>query len=561
MKLIRIDSNLNQRIKLLCIFSRFQYFSLFASLIIASVIFVVPNASYAAESVKLQLRWLHQFQFAGYYMAKEKGFYAAENLDVELIEGGPQALAPIDDVLKEKVDFAVTGSGVVIERMQGKPVIALAAIMQTSPIVWITLKESHINTPHEMAGHDVLIMPAPESAELLTMLEKEGIDLANINIKPTTFDINDLIEGRAQAYDGYISNEPYFLEQRGIEYSIINPKDYGINFYSDVLITSEAMVDEKPEVVAAFKRASLLGWEYALNHIEESISLIHQQYAPEKSLDHLRFEAKTLKQLVMPELVQVGHMNPGRWRFIAQSYRNLDMTNADVDIDGFLFEQYSKPDYTLAIKIAFISLVLLGIAAGIIYKFRKMSVQLTQSNCLLKEQAITDQLTQVLNRRGLVEQARKVLNLAQRKQMPCSFLVLDIDHFKRINDQYGHHTGDIALKLFAHTIAESRREHDVIARVGGEEFAILLVDANIDEAKKLAEKMMQDIRKLVITCPENNETFSLSASMVITSANGTLERFWRDADKALYQAKNAGRNQIVVDNNTELEQVLAGSEA
>jgi ABC-type nitrate/sulfonate/bicarbonate transport system substrate-binding protein len=84
----------------------------------------------ASDTLKIQLRWKHQFQFAGYYIAKEKGFYEARGLDVELIEGGPQALSPIDDLLSGKVDFAITGSGVAIDRMEGQPVVAVAAIMQ-----------------------------------------------------------------------------------------------------------------------------------------------------------------------------------------------------------------------------------------------------------------------------------------------------------------------------------------------------------------------------------------------------------------------------------------------
>ncbi|WP_262794641.1 GGDEF domain-containing protein [Catenovulum sp. 2E275] len=505
--------------------------------------------AYAADSVKLQLRWLHQFQFAGYYMAKEKGFYAEENIDVELIEGGPNALSPIESVLKGEVDFAITGSGVVIERMEGKPVVALAAIMQTSPIVWITLKKDKINTPQDIIGHTVLIMPPPESAELLIMLEREGLSSSTLNIQPTSFDINDLISGKAQAYDGYISNEPYYLEQQGIEYNIINPKDYGINFYSDVLITSEQQATEQANLTMRFKKASLKGWEYALNHIDETIQLIHQKYAPQKTLAHLRFEARTIKELVIPELVQLGHMNPGRWQFIAQSYQQLNMTQAEVNLDGFLFTEKTKTDYLLAAKIGGFASLLLAIAAFIIYKFKKLSVQLAQSNQRLSQQAVTDQLTQLNNRRGLEDNARRVLNLAQREGFPCCFIMLDIDHFKAVNDNYGHQAGDQALVTFAKTISQYRRKHDVIARVGGEEFAILLVNSDLIQSHQLALQIQQDINNLMITIPKTTDTFKITASMGIAEASGDLESFWMIADKALYQAKHAGRNTLVVAQN------------
>ncbi|MDX1490793.1 MAG: GGDEF domain-containing protein [Pseudohongiellaceae bacterium] len=502
--------------------------------------------TYAADSVKLQLRWTHQFQFAGYYMALEKGFYDAAGLDVELIEGGPDALTPIEDVLAGNVDFAITGSGVVIERMAGKPVVAIAAIMQTSPIVWISLESSNIRTPHDLAGHRVLIMPPPESAELLIMLEREGLSADSVNIVPTSFDINDIVTGEADAYDGYISNEPYYLEQQGIDYSIINPKDYGINFYSDVLITSEHLANRNPDLVNRFKDASLQGWLYALNNIEETIELIHTKYAPEKTLEHLRFEANTISDLVMTDLVQIGHMNPGRWQFIAQSYRDLNMTSAPVDLNGFLFEPSSSPDYSLAIRVGGLSAALLALASLAILKFRRLSLQLKETNILLSQQTITDQLTQTRNRRGMVQEAETALKLASRNKLPCVFLMLDIDHFKAVNDEYGHQTGDAALIEFARTISAHRRESDIIARVGGEEFAILLIDSSIEDAKELAQQILQDVRDLKIQARNSDDYLSLTTSIGIAAASGSLETFWLNADKALYKAKESGRNTIVI---------------
>ncbi len=217
-----------------------------------------------------------------------------------MIAGGPHALKPIDDVLSGKVDYAITGSGVVIDRMEGKPVVALAAIMQTSPIVWITLKSSHIRSPHDMAGRKLLIMPPPESAELLTMLESEGIPREKLNIQNTSYRIEDLIDGKADAYDGYISNEPYYLTQKGVDYNIINPRDYGINFYSDVLITSEQKVKNNPEQVSRFINATLQGWEYALKQIDETVQLIHQNTLRKRLLTICNLKPKPSKNSSCP---------------------------------------------------------------------------------------------------------------------------------------------------------------------------------------------------------------------------------------------------------------------
>ncbi len=517
------------------------------TLIMLSLLIPALHAS-AQDKVSVQLRWTHQFQFAGYYMAKEKGFYQEADLDVQLIPGGPHALKPIDDVIKGNVDFAVTGSGAVIERIEGKPVVAVSAIMQVSPIVWITLKSSGIRSPHDMAGRDVLIMPPPGSAELLTMLEREGISQKLINIHPTSFDIEDLINGKTDAYDGYISNEPYYLQQQGIPYNLINPRDYGVNFYGDVLITSDSYIKKNPDRVVRFRDATLRGWQYALDNLEESVQLIHRLYASHKTLDHLRFEAKAIRELVMPDLVQVGHMNPGRWQFIAESYHNLNMTTAEPDLDGFLFQAPADIDYWLAIRVGIVAAALLLIAAVVAYKFRKLSLQLAERNQQLSELSRLDQLTQIKNRRGFIERSEPVLNWAKRKHIPCSFLMLDIDHFKDINDCYGHLSGDQALIRFAETLRRNRRKHDLVARIGGEEFAMLLLDAGPKEAEVIAERILDDVRQLVIHSSHADADFCISASIGIAPVIGELEDFWHEADLALYQAKAEGRDRIVVAN-------------
>lgn len=506
---------------------------------------MLPNVCLAVDEVTIQLRWLHQFQFAGYYMALEKGFYKDAGLEVSLLEGGPDALQPIEEMLSGRSDFAVTSSGVVIDRMEGKPVKAVAAIMQTSPIVWITLKSANITSIKDLVGRKAMLMPAPESAELLTVLKKESFNFSQVEFQPTSFDIQDLVKGKTEAYDGYISNEPYQLTEQGVEFNLINPRDYGVNFYSDVLVTRDTLAESNPELVSRVRDASLKGWEYALNHIEETVHLIHREYAPEKSLEHLRFEARTIRKLILPELVQIGHMNPSRWQFIAESYRNLDMTSAGVDLDGFLFADKSASDYWLAIQVGLIGLVLLSIAGGIILKFRTLSSQLKKTNLQLAEMAIVDQMTQVKNRNGMQQLLPGLLNLANRDSVESSFLMLDIDHFKSVNDCYGHLAGDEALKRFAEILTRHRRKEDLVARVGGEEFVMMLMGADLVSAQKIAEQILDEVRELKVVSPTDGRIFSMTTSIGLVPAKGSLESVWHTADLALYQAKNNGRDSVV----------------
>lgn len=297
----------------------------------AAVAFASP------DKVRLQLKWFHQFQFAGYYMALEKGFYRDAGLDVEILEGGSHEQHYVDNMLAGKTEFAVASSDVILDRAAGKPVVALAAITQTSPGVLLVHVDSGIYGPLDLAGKRVTLS---ESAEVLAMLHKEGIALEKINVQPRSIDgnLDDLVNGRTDAYFGYITNEAYQLKLRGVPYRVLNPRNFGIMLYNDVLVTSERLLRDHPDNAAAFVRASQRGWEYALSHIDETVQFIHRRYAPGKSLGQLDFEARELYKLIMPELVRVGHMNPERWRRIAETYAELGMMKPQFDLNGFLYD-------------------------------------------------------------------------------------------------------------------------------------------------------------------------------------------------------------------------------
>lgn len=511
----------------------------------------------AGQAVSLQLRWLHQFQFAGYYLALEKGYYREAGLDVSIREGGPQIPSPLQEVLTGKADFAIANSGLVIERLAGKPVVALAAIMQTSPLIWLVRGDSNIYVPHDLVGKRITMMPPPESAELLTVFHQEGIEGGQSQIMPTQYRIDDLIEGKVDASDAYVSNEPYVLRKRGIPFRVISPREYGVNFYSDVLMTSEELAQRDPEMVAAFTRASLRGWEYALANPEEAIALIHRKYAPGREIDHLRFEADALRKLIMPELVQLGHMNPGRWEYIANSYVALGMAEGPVDLRGFIFAGNGEADYGLLYRVGGIALLLIAVFGTLALRYAKLSSTLEQeaalrqaterelrdSNAALARLATTDRLTGLWNRLRIEEFAVAEIGRAHRYGLELALIILDIDHFKRVNDLYGHLVGDQVLVAVSCLVREHLRDSDGIGRWGGEEFLVLAPSTDAREAAALAEKL----RRLV-----EGERFPEIGAITVSFGVSTLRRgdalehLVQRADDALYRAKEYGRNRVEI---------------
>jgi diguanylate cyclase (GGDEF)-like protein len=171
-----------------------------------------------------------------------------------------------------------------------------------------------------------------------------------------------------------------------------------------------------------------------------------------------------------------------------------------------------------------------------------------QQQILLETLATTDQLTGIYNRRYFFDIANKELSRIKRHHTVCSLLMLDIDHFKNINDRYGHNTGDEALKLFSKTISSLLRDNDIFARIGGEEFVILLLDTTQEQAYKKGFEIIKSIEKLSIHTDDNNLlrfTVSIGVSELIAN-DLEIQCAVSRADNALYKAKIQGRNKVVM---------------
>ncbi|MGW8246875.1 MAG: GGDEF domain-containing response regulator [Acidiferrobacterales bacterium] len=183
------------------------------------------------------------------------------------------------------------------------------------------------------------------------------------------------------------------------------------------------------------------------------------------------------------------------------------------------------------------------------YRLANTIRKLEESQKALAVQATTDPLTGLRNRRSFFEKAEELVNLHRRYKSELSILMIDIDHFKKINDSLGHDGGDVVLKRFADILISMVREVDIVGRLGGEEFAILLPDTKRLGAAVLAERTRAAIQRTPISY--QGQDYSITASIGIASisseAAGSVSEFIRIADSRLYLAKKAGRNRICVD--------------
>lgn len=292
------------------------------------------------EKVRLQLKWTHQFQFAGYYAAVEKGYFREAGLEVELLQGTPDQNSA-DLLLAGKVNYAVSSPAVLIDRQKGKPLVVLASIFQHSASAMMSTREYGIATPRDLLGKKVMFT-ADTDIENLAMMLANGVSLDEIRVIEHSWNVKDLMTGNVDAQSVYLTNEPYLLERLGVVPVLLNPIDYGIDFYGDILVATEREVLEHGQRTDAFIKAVQQGWRYALAHPEEIAQLIRNKYSEKKSLDYLLFEARTMRTLIEPNLVEIGYMSEDRWNFIANIYARLGLIAPNYDLHGFLYPQLRR---------------------------------------------------------------------------------------------------------------------------------------------------------------------------------------------------------------------------
>ncbi|MGB5867054.1 MAG: diguanylate cyclase [Arcobacteraceae bacterium] len=736
------------------------------------------------KKVTIQLSWFDQFQFAGYYIAKEKGYYKDLGLDVE-IKPFKFGLDIPQDISTGKSDFAVGRETLILDKANGKNIVALYALFQASPLILMSTQESKISKISDFTNKRIMTtIDDASEVSLKSMLTSSKINFDNLKFLKHTHNIEDLITKKTDIISAYISKSPYTLHKMGIKYNIFSPKDYGFDMYSDFLYTNNNLITNDLQTAVNFKDASLKGWEYAYNNIEETSKLIYAKYNTQKlSLDEIIYEATELKKLSYLNTSELGNINLNKiqrihdlynlmgllpnkidihtfvynkndfysrltleekqfikenpiitigeqemfkpinfintigmheglvhdyldiisektsLRFVSQIddqsnlltkllNKNVDMlaVSPDIDKSNLLFTtkyfnlhqtsftikdkqlntihkigilnyvsdnkkiQYIQQAYPKAEIVSFSdiqsaekslknrSVDLLYVSEEVLLTYikdnhinyieyanskittnnlplffslnqdskilnsilskaikdisyeqhnsirnkwipviienefdwalvweivaivtiiiilvlyrqismNKLNNELQEVNNKLKELSERDHLTKLYNRRYFEDYIEKIILQDTRDNSNTALLMFDIDDFKKINDTYGHHIGDEVLRQLAKNIQESSRKSDIIARIGGEEFLILLQNTNLKGAEIHCEKIRKMIENLIIQ--DGKEKISFTVSMGLTSfrKNDTLDSVLLRIDNSLYEAKSSGKNKLLV---------------
>lgn len=300
---------------------------LLAMLLFAQAVLAVEMAAPPPEKLRLQLQALPKFQFAGYYAARQQGFYAEEGLDVE-IQPRDSGQDVLQQVMSGQADFGIGDAGLVAHAANGQPLTLVAAVLQHSGQALFSKRSLAISAPNAILGKRIMFDATSNDFSPVRML------FSKLKMQPEQYQsvlggsIDELLRGKSDLIVGNSTELPHEFKKRGIAFNSIQPLDYGIDVYAELLFCSLQQIQAHPERVERFRRASLKGWHYALEHSEELVRLLRQQYHSDSPMKALRHEAEVMRRLMLPEQVPLGHLDSQRVKAIAEQYQTLNMAPA-----------------------------------------------------------------------------------------------------------------------------------------------------------------------------------------------------------------------------------------
>ncbi|MBU2623371.1 MAG: ABC transporter substrate-binding protein [Proteobacteria bacterium] len=296
-----------------------------------------PQPPKAPDEVKLQLKWLHQAQFAGFYMAQEKGYYAKENIKITFLEGG-QDVDIAGSVVSRKADFGVvTPEYILINRSRGLPLIAIAAIYRRSAVAFAARANSGIVRPADFKGKTVAAAGKGGSMEfdlqLRAMMKKLKIDILKLNIIPYDPEYASFYSGKTDVTAAYYTGGIIKIRKKGMKINLIWPEDYGINFYSDTLATTEKMISDNPDLVERFMRASMQGWQDAIEDYRQAVVVSLKYVHDKEDSDTQTAMMEAMLPLVHTGEDRIGWMKPEIWHEMYGTLLDQGLLEKPFDVD------------------------------------------------------------------------------------------------------------------------------------------------------------------------------------------------------------------------------------
>jgi NitT/TauT family transport system substrate-binding protein len=296
-------------------------------------------AQSAPDKVRLQIKWVPQAQFAGYYVALDRGFFADENLDVQIIPGGPDIVSE-QQVANGQADFGVDWvASFLAFRDKGLPLIDVAQVYQSSGLMLISKKAAGITTPESLKGKNVGVWYGGNEFEFLALMDKLGYDPdRDLNVIKQGFTMDPFLAGQMDAASAMTYNEYQVVLESGVsadDLNVMRYNDQDVGMLEDNLFTTEDVAANKKDLVTRFVRASLRGWQAAVDDQQGAVDTIMKYVEPgSTTLDHQSRMMGEVAKLVLPPGMtkdQIGMMDAGRFQTTAGIAYKFHVINSPAD--------------------------------------------------------------------------------------------------------------------------------------------------------------------------------------------------------------------------------------
>ncbi|QXD23477.1 ABC transporter substrate-binding protein [Opitutia bacterium ISCC 51] len=298
------------------------------------------GTAFSKKFVTIQLDWIYNAQFAGLYQAIEQGYLKEFDLEVTLLEA-PKSVGVVESLTdSDDLRFGVSESSVLLgKRREGHPIVALAPMFQTSPMGWMHLPKSNIQSVKDFKGKRIGIHA--DGLKILGIaLAKHDLSLDDIHFVEVGYDPAVLIKGQIELMQAYYIDEFVELQRRTDNAGHIElAGQNGYLAYSQVLFTTEAMIESQAEIVVAVTEACRKGWAYALDHKEATIDLILSKWNPEINRDYQLASLEKIEQLVRPENSKIMPWpSIEKWQAMQELLLEYDLLPSPVDLSEFVYQ-------------------------------------------------------------------------------------------------------------------------------------------------------------------------------------------------------------------------------
>lgn len=292
------------------------------------------------NNISVRMKWFYAGTMTGWFAGLEEGFYKEENINLHITPGGPDNNA-VKLVASGSDAFGVAGADeVLMAREKGIPIVAIGVLFKDSPLGFISKKEKNITSP-DMWNEKTIEVSYGSNAEVQYLALKKQFNVTNVKEVPYTFNLIPFIDGVVDISVAYLMDQVITLESKGIDMNIQTCKEYGINPYGDVIITSEKMIKEQPELVARFMRATIKSMKWAIENKDNSVNHLIKN-APELHLENeLKVWNATIPFLISDDGIEkLCEMSPRRWRDTKNVLVTFNVISSSTDEQKAYTNQY-----------------------------------------------------------------------------------------------------------------------------------------------------------------------------------------------------------------------------